>query len=87
VLSVKVLGLSSGNSYSLSLYDIFGRMVSPFTQIGGRAGDGGSGAREGGKETESEIQLDVSNFPRGLYLVVRKDGSNIIGSSKLVISK
>ena len=38
-------------------------------------------------ENEREIQFDVGNFPRGLYLVVFRNGSIIIGSSKLVISR
>jgi hypothetical protein len=38
-------------------------------------------------ENEREIQFDVGNFPQGLYLVVFRNESNIIGSSKLVISR
>jgi hypothetical protein len=71
VLSVKCLGLSSGSSCLLSVYDIYGRVMKEISV----------------PENESEIQINVGDFPQGLYLVVLNDGSKIIGSSKLIISR
>ena len=89
VLSVKCLGLpartfpfgtggSSGIDYELVIYDIFGRMATA-RQIslppgGGRAGDGG-------------WQVDVSSLPPGMYLAVIKNGREVIGSRKFIISR
>jgi hypothetical protein len=58
-------------NFSLVIYDMFGSEIVKITV----------------PENESEIQFDVGNYIPGLYLVVLKDESNIIGSSKLVISR
>ncbi|HNQ83404.1 MAG TPA: T9SS type A sorting domain-containing protein, partial [Bacteroidales bacterium] len=34
-----------------------------------------------------EIQMNVENLRPGLYLVVLRNGGNIVGSSKLIISR
>lgn len=56
---------------SLVIYDLFGREMMEISV----------------PENENEIQFDLGNFPLGLYLVVLRNGSNIIGSSKLLISR
>ena len=71
VLSVKVSGLSSGKSYSLVLYDIFGRSA----PTPGPAPNRGKG----------EFLVDVSALPPGLYLVVLKDGLTVKASAKFVV--
>jgi hypothetical protein len=57
--------------FSLMIYDMYGREMMDISV----------------PENEREIQFDVGNYNPGLYLVVLKDESNIIGSSKLVISR
>ena len=71
VLSVKCLGLSSGISYSISIYDLFGREIRTITI----------------PVNEYVIQFDVGNLVPGLYLVILKDESKIIGSAKMVVSR
>jgi hypothetical protein len=56
---------------SLVIYDMYGRKMMNISV----------------PEIEREIQFDVGNFIPGLYLVVIKDECNIIGSSKLIISR
>jgi hypothetical protein len=70
VLIVKCLGLSTGKDSSLVVNDMFGREMKEISV----------------PENESEIQIKVGDFPPGLYLVVLKDGSKVIASSKLVIA-
>jgi hypothetical protein len=57
--------------FSLVIYDMFGREMMNISV----------------PENEREIQFEVGNYSPGLYLVVLKDESNIIGSLKLVISR
>jgi hypothetical protein len=76
VLSVKVLGLSSGRYYSLVIYDIFGRIALFLPPGGGRAGDGGW-----------SWQVDVSALPTGIYLAVVKDERNVLGTGKFVVAR
>jgi len=55
----------------LEIYDMFGREIRKIII----------------PETDHEIQINVENFPQGLYLVVYKEGSKVIGSSKMIISR
>ncbi len=71
VLSAKCLGLSAGISYSLSIYDLFGREVRKIPV----------------PDPGNDIQFSVEDFVPGLYLVVLKDGISIIVGSKLVVSR
>jgi hypothetical protein len=57
--------------FSLMIYDMYGRKM----------------MNSSVPENESAIQLDVGKSPRGIYLIVVRNDSNIIGSSKLVISR
>jgi hypothetical protein len=81
VLSVKVLGLSSGSSCLLSVFDIFGRPVLSSPPAGG-------GGREGGQEGgDGGWTVDVSSLPPGIYLIsVLKDGNRVAGG-KFVIAR
>ena len=78
VLSVKCLGLSSGNSYSLAIYDIFGREV--------HADFISSILTEGGRERGWQSwTIDVSALPPGIYLAVVKDGQVVLASAKFMV--
>jgi hypothetical protein len=57
--------------FSLVIYDMFGREMMNISV----------------PINESEIQFDVGNFPQGIYLVDVRNEHNIIGSSRLVISR
>jgi outer membrane protein assembly factor BamB len=56
---------------SLMIYDMFGRVIRRIYVA----------------ENKHEIQFDVSNLAPGLYLVVLKDESQIIGSAKMIVSR
>jgi len=56
---------------SLMIYDMYGREILKVPV----------------PENEREIQLDVSSLALGLYLVVLKDGSDIVSSTKMVVSR
>jgi hypothetical protein len=71
VLGVKCSGLSAGISYSIIIYDIYGREVRKIPVPG----------------PGSNIQFSVENFAPGLYLVVLKDWNDILGSAKLVVAR
>ena len=71
MLKVECLMLNERNSCLLLVYDIFGREI----------------RRISIPANEHEIQFSVGNFVPGLYLVVLKDESKIIGSVKMVVSR
>jgi hypothetical protein len=73
MLNVECLMLNAGDSYSLTVVDIFGRQVISLPPDGGRAGDGGS------------WQVDVSALPPGIYLAVVREGTSIVESGKFVV--
>ncbi|MBW6460275.1 MAG: T9SS type A sorting domain-containing protein, partial [Bacteroidales bacterium] len=76
MLNVECLMLNEGASYSLEIYDIFGRqapgLIVSLPPGGGRAGDGG-------------WTVDVSGLVPGIYLAVVRDQANWIGSGKFVV--
>jgi hypothetical protein len=76
VLSVKVLGLSSGIDYELVIYDIFGRLILSSTPIIPPFGG-----------TEGGLQINVESFPPGVYIAILKKGIDLVDSSKFVIAR
>lgn len=56
---------------SIEIYDLLGRKA----------------ATKMVSANNDEVQIDVGNLPRGLYLVVYKEGNKVIGSSKMIISR
>ena len=71
MLKVECLMLNEGNSCSLLVYDLFGREIRKIDV----------------PETKNKIQLSVENLAPGLYLLVIKDESKIIGSAKMVVAR
>jgi len=76
VLSVKCLGLSSGISCSLSVFDIFGRLA----PIPGPCPIRGKG-------DVVVWTIDVSSLPPGIYIAVVKDGNTVLESAKFVVAR
>ncbi len=74
ILNFKFSILNSGRDYSMDLYDIFGRLapIPRFRQVPTDAGTGS--------------QIDVSGLPAGIYLVVVRNETGILGSAKFIIS-
>lgn len=71
MLNVECLMLNSGNDYSLLIYDIFGREVEGFNI----------------PDKQNEFQINVENYPPGIYLAVMKDEKSVLGTSKFVVSR
>jgi len=76
MLNVECLMLNEGASYSLEIYDVFGRKapghLASLPPGGGRAGDGG-------------WTVDVSGLVPGIYLAVVKDSGSVLGTGKFII--
>ena len=71
VLSVKCLGLSSGGDYSLSIYDIFGREIKIIDV----------------PNKQYEVQLNIESFPSGVYVVILRNGLDILATRKFVVAR
>ncbi len=69
-LSVKVLGLSSGMSYQLSILDLKGRLFEHIEFPG----------------TKETVQVNVESYPPGIYLVLLKKGNEPIATKKFIKS-
>jgi hypothetical protein len=78
-LSVKVLGLSEGISYSMVIYDIFGQIaLSPCLLVPRSTCPQGGGW---------SWMVDVSALPPGIYLAVVRDDKTVIGTGKFVVAR
>jgi hypothetical protein len=79
LLNVKVLGLSAGIYYYLSIYDIFGREVDANISSSPRVG--------GGREVGWHWLINVHKLPQGIYIVVLRDGPMMKSSAKFVVGR
>jgi hypothetical protein len=70
-LSFKVSGLSAGKDYSLVIYNISGRQMKEIIIPDG----------------QEDIQLNVEDFPQGIYTTVLKEGDEFHASGKFIISR
>jgi hypothetical protein len=81
ILNFKFSILNSGRDYSISIYDIFGRLVLSSTPI--TPPSGGTGGGPGGRSW----QINVESFPPGVYIAILKNGFDLLGSRKFVVAR
>jgi hypothetical protein len=82
ILNFKFSILNSGRDYSISIYDIFSRLVLSSTPI-----IPPSGGTRGGPEEGWQWQINVEAFPPGVYIAILKKGFDLVESRKFVVAR
>ena len=71
ILNCKFSILNSGRGLYLSVYDVFGREIDGIKV----------------PERQDQVQINVENYPPGVYIAVLKNGCDFLGSGKFVVAR